>query len=113
MKKCQHENIVKLIDVKKSEKNLYLFLEYCAEGTLEDVISRGNLSEDIAVSYFIQIMKGLQVLNSAGIVHRDLKPANLLIMNQTVKIGDFGLAKKCLAGDMLTSYKGTPLYMAP
>ena len=63
--------------------------------------------------YFIQIIKGLKVLYTSGVVHRDLKSANILLSGKTIKIGDFGLAKKCRNGDVLTSYKGTPLNMAP
>jgi serine/threonine protein kinase len=52
-------------------------------------------------------------MSTVGVVHRDLKPANILIQGKTLKIADFGLAKKYHNGDMLTSYKGTPLNMAP
>lgn len=62
---------------------------------------------------FGQIVKGLQVLSAVGIVHRDLKPANILIKGNRLKIADFGLAKKYFNGQMLNSYKGTPLHMAP
>ena len=65
------------------------------------------------MNYFIQIVKGLHFLHSSGIVHRDLKSANILISGKTIKIGDFGLAKKHRKGDLLNSYKGTPLNMAP
>ena len=63
--------------------------------------------------YFIQIIKGLQILHASGIVHRDLKSANILLSGKNIKIGDFGLAKKYRKGDLLNSYKGTPLNMAP
>ena len=65
------------------------------------------------MNYFIQIIKGMQVLKANGIVHRDLKTANILIKGKYVKIGDFGLAKRYRNGDFMKSYKGTPLNMAP
>lgn len=46
---------------------------------------------------------------------RDLKPQNVLLdTNETAKLCDFGFAKS-LGKDLkvLTSIKGTPLYMAP
>ena len=29
------------------------------------------------------------------ILHRDLKPANIMLKNNKVKLGDFGMAKRC------------------
>ena len=65
------------------------------------------------MNYFIQIVRGMQVLTASGVVHRDLKSSNLLLKGQTIKIGDFGLAKRYFSGDVFTSCKGTPLNMAP
>jgi serine/threonine protein kinase len=98
----------------KTKSNLYLFMEYCPEGNLQELLEKtGKLKEEEALAYFGQIIKGLQVLSAAGVVHRDLKPANILIKGKTLKIADFGLAKKYFNGQMLNSYKGTPLHMAP
>jgi serine/threonine protein kinase len=33
-------------------------------------------------------------LHSQQIIHRDLKPENILLFNNSIKISDFGLAKK-------------------
>ena len=114
LRKCSHENVIKLIDVLKTKNNLYIIMEYCPEGSLEELLSRtGPLPEDEALNYFAQIVRGLQVMSTVGVVHRDLKPANILISGKTLRIADFGLAKKYHNGEMLTSYKGTPLNMAP
>jgi serine/threonine protein kinase len=52
--------------------------------------------------------------NSASVTTfllRDIKPANLLLSKGTVKIGDFGFAKKNLTKRMRNaSAVGTPLY---
>jgi serine/threonine protein kinase len=33
-------------------------------------------------------------MNASGVVHRDLKSANVLLADRTIKIADFGLARK-------------------
>lgn len=47
-------------------------------------------------------------------MHRDLKLDNIFInTNYDVKIGDFGFAKIYSNNDLLLSFKGTPIHMAP
>lgn len=42
LRKCKHENVVALIDVKKSQNNFYIFMEYCEGGSLEELIEKRN-----------------------------------------------------------------------
>lgn len=94
LKKCRHENIVSLLDAKKTQNNFYIFLELC-DCTLDDHIkNKGKLEVDEAIAILGQIVKGMQTMTVAKIVHRDIKPANILLKAGIVKIADFGLAKK-------------------
>merc|ERR1719335_537706 len=40
-----------------------------------------------------QILDGTAFCHSHRIIHRDLKPQNLLVIGNTVKLADFGLAR--------------------
>ena len=62
-----------------------------------------------------QLVKALHYFHSQRIIHRDLKPQNVLLgANGRVKLCDFGFARAMSMDTIvLTSIKGTPLYMAP
>ena len=95
---------------------LCIVMEYC-ESILMDIISSntnsttttsasssasankedGEDGEDLAQrrkwSLFGQILEGFTHLHANGVIHRDIKPSNIFIHNNdTVKIGDLGLA---------------------
>ena len=38
LRSIKHENIVELVDFKKSQNNFYLFLEFCEGGNLSEYI---------------------------------------------------------------------------
>lgn len=56
-----HPNIVKLLHVTKTASNLYMFLEYCANGDLADFLSKKQdkrLSELESVIFFKHVING-------------------------------------------------------
>ncbi|MEQ2211249.1 hypothetical protein XENOCAPTIV_015494 [Xenoophorus captivus] len=54
------------------KEEMYIFMEYCDEGTLEEV-SRLGLQEHVIRLYSKQITTAINVLHEHGIVHRDIK----------------------------------------
>ncbi|KAM3143603.1 hypothetical protein pb186bvf_004365 [Paramecium bursaria] len=122
MRQINHPNIVRLLDVQRTQKNIYLIIEYCNEETLDQYVKKKcqnnevqYLSEIQALLIINQIVQGYKSLHELRIVHRDLKPQNILINDGVIKICDFGLST-ILECDMnqpiLQSYAGTPLYMS-
>lgn len=53
LKSCDNINIIRLYDIKKTQNNIYLMIEYCNEGDLQQELKRvGRFSEEDAVEYF-------------------------------------------------------------
>lgn len=114
LKKCKNDYIVDFVDIQKSKSNFYIFLQYCEGGSLADYIeSNTRLSEIQALRLFTQLIKGMNCMKAMNIIHRDLKPANIMLKNGNIKIVDFGLARKFSNGELMKTYVGSPLNMAP
>jgi len=124
-KMLDHPNIVKLYEVFKDAKKVYLVMEICTGGELFDRIieeAEKNAGEHAfgeadAATYMRQIMRALYYLHSHNFAHRDIKPENFLLQHKgrdaEIKVIDFGLAKKFKEGEMMRTKAGTPYYVAP
>jgi serine/threonine-protein kinase ULK/ATG1 len=111
MKNIEHPNILKLYKVIKKDGKIYLILEYCNGGDLSNYIQKKCITFDNR--YFFQILDGLEYLYNNQVLHRDIKPQNILIHNDSIKISDFGFAKSFEKSELITTFCGSPLYMAP
>jgi eukaryotic-like serine/threonine-protein kinase len=115
-----HPNIVTIFDVGRVEGKPYIAMEFLREQTLSDMLERNEkLSIKRIVQIGIQLGQALDYAHRLGIVHRDIKPANILFMHDsdTIKVADFGIARRDSADDMGRTHAGTvlgtPRYMSP
>eukprot|EP00906_Rhabdomonas_costata_P010742 RCo015108 len=119
LRKLNHPNVVRLLDVYTTPKTIYLILELVTGGALlQKILHEGRLEENLARHYFQQLILGVYCVHKNSIAHRDLKPENLLLDdNGNLKISDFGFSKQqvFVAGkfDPNMSMLGTPEYVAP
>ncbi|XP_019405539.1 PREDICTED: mitogen-activated protein kinase kinase kinase 4 isoform X4 [Crocodylus porosus] len=114
----KHPNLVRYFGVELHREEMYIFMEYCDEGTLEEV-SKLGLQEHVIRLYSKQITIAINVLHEHGIVHRDIKGANIFLTSSgLIKLGDFGCSVKLknntqtMPGEV-NSTLGTAAYMAP
>lgn len=124
-----HPHIAAIYGFEDSDGEQALVLELVDGPTLADLIARGPIRWQEALTIARQIAEALETAHDKGIIHRDLKPANIKISsNGAVKVLDFGLAKvwddtpgALLSGaPTLTATDlggrailGTPAYMSP
>ncbi|EHN03825.1 Cdc15p [Saccharomyces cerevisiae x Saccharomyces kudriavzevii VIN7] len=114
LKNLNHDNIVKYHGFIRKSYELYILLEYCANGSLRRLISRSStgLSENESKSYVTQTLLGLKYLHGEGVIHRDIKAANILLSaDNTVKLADFGVST--IVNSSALTLAGTLNWMAP
>lgn len=117
LKRLDHPNVIKLLEVFESDLSIFLVTEYISHGNLYTLLKtqkKGRVCEATARALFLQILKGLDYIHSQGILHRDIKLDNILIDSQNrVKICDFGISRLVVPGHRMTEQSGTPAFMAP
>ncbi|XP_037031783.1 mitogen-activated protein kinase kinase kinase kinase 5 isoform X11 [Bradysia coprophila] len=116
MRDCRHPNIIAYFGSYLRKDKLWICMEYCGGGSLQDIYQvTGPLNEQ-QISYMCkETLKGLQYLHSMSKMHRDIKGANILLTDVgDVKLADFGVSAQITATiNKRRSFIGTPYWMAP
>jgi serine/threonine protein kinase len=132
LKNTNHQNLIKLHEIKNSPNNFYLIMEFCNGGTLNEIFEKyfdSNMRAfpEIYVQHILrQVSCGLYYLHKSNIIHRDLKMENILlhydfitdakemnILKSKLKIIDFGFAKYLNDSASAHSICGSPINMDP
>jgi serine/threonine protein kinase len=114
--RLQHPNIIQIFDIFENKGQPFFSMELCAGGSLQTKLAGAPLPPREAAQLVVALARAVQHAHEAHVIHRDLKPANVLMTaDGTLKISDFGLAKKLdEAGQTVSGViLGTPAYMAP
>ncbi|XP_056423487.1 mitogen-activated protein kinase kinase kinase kinase 3 isoform X8 [Hyla sarda] len=116
MKDCKHTNIVAYFGSYLRRDKLWICMEFCGGGSLQDIYHvTGPLSEQQIAYVSRETLQGLYYLHNKGKMHRDIKGANILLTdNGHVKLADFGVSAQITATiAKRKSFIGTPYWMAP
>lgn len=85
-----HPNCLELYKCLKEGNNLYLLLEH-GDCSLFDKLRERKFFSEMETCYYVkQTIQALVHMHKQGIIHRDLKPENIVLVNNVVKLADFG-----------------------
>ncbi|HLO00028.1 MAG TPA: protein kinase, partial [Pyrinomonadaceae bacterium] len=126
-----HPGIATLFDYGETDQGRpFLVMELAKGRPLTELMQKGELNLQRAVSIVIEVATALGEAHARGVIHRDIKPSNIIIDDHgQVKVLDFGLAKQ-LNKDLAPSAEpeaqtllstetrsgvvlGTPAYLSP
>jgi serine/threonine protein kinase len=116
MARLNHRNVVAVYDAGRDETSSFIVMELVEGRTLASVPAN-ELTVHAAIRHYIEILEALAYAHESGVIHRDVKPANVMLLpNGTVKVMDFGLARRTsdmssasTAGEIV----GTIAYLPP
>lgn len=118
MRKVDHKNIMKLIELYEGENYIYCLCELFEGGHLLDyIVKHGIFCEGEALQYIKQLLEALEYLEGEDMIHRDIKPENILFRSKEEKkhlaFVDLGFTTLIKDYNKLFSRCGTPGYVAP
>jgi serine/threonine protein kinase len=113
LKELRHTHIIRLYDFFEEPSAYYLVMERMRGGELFDrIVAKAYYNEKEARDTCKLIIQAVAHCHDNHIAHRDLKPENLLLLSETddtsVKLADFGFAKKVYERSSLRTQCGTP-----
>ncbi|KAK9806161.1 hypothetical protein WJX72_003680 [[Myrmecia] bisecta] len=111
-----HPNIIKLLEVLYDQPTgrLALVFELMDMNIYELIRGRTHyVPEERVKRYMYQLIRAMDHMHKNGIFHRDIKPENILIIDDVLKLADFGSCRGIYSKQPYTEYISTRWYRAP
>ncbi|KAL5267899.1 hypothetical protein ACHWQZ_G004821 [Mnemiopsis leidyi] len=121
-KNCKHEHLVNHYGAIDTAMNVHLYFELmntCLEKLQERLKNRQGdnyrFPEEVLAKVAYSTYSALWYLKEAhSVIHRDIKPSNILVGNDgSIKVTDFGLARKLVDSRAYTKGIGCLGYISP
>src|SRR4028118_2226799 len=105
LSRCQHSNIVRVIDFFEEAGQSFIAMDYIPGQTLAQIVETGQpLPEAQALHYIRQIASAVSTVHHSGLLHGDINPENILRRadSHLVMLIDFGIARDFTVGTKQT-----------
>jgi len=119
-RELDHPNIVRLVEFFEDSASVRLVLELYTGGELFDrIIDNAPFKDPMVAHCLFQMLRAVAYLHGHSILHRDLKAENWMmadekpILDNTLKLVDFGLARRLGPLEFARTKTGSPYYVAP
>ena len=110
-----HPNVVKILDCFEENGRDYVLLEYIAGPNLRQSVTVGGpLPQQRVIEIAISLVEALAFFRSQepAVIHRDISPDNIILLDNGVKVLDFGAANEFVS-TVTGTVIGKASYMAP
>jgi serine/threonine protein kinase/tetratricopeptide (TPR) repeat protein len=111
----RHPNIVSVLDYGFDAERKPFFTMTLLHNAQKITEAGAQQPLERQIDLLIQMLQALSYLHRRGILHRDLKPANVMVVEEQIKVLDFGLSQLATpeSGSVSPATAGTFAYMAP
>lgn len=119
MKDLKSPYTLKYYGCYKKDDAIWIIMEYCDGGSLQDIIDARENEEvcltEIQIAQIVsQVLQALEYLHSMKKIHRDIKAGNILLNSLGMaKLADFGISAQQVGDEKRTTTIGSSYWMAP